>query len=184
MEDFSCAVVINSRIPWLTKASYYLLILCLIAIVLCGLYMIPSTHSSDEMKAAYFVLTTPEYIKVVSVIVVLGTPTFFILYRYARIKRKAVLRLFSDRLELETSGSTTSILINDITNIACNDALTTDGSPKGKLTIDLKDKNRNVRSVTLVDYSQSEEIMQKLLKYENIKFEVTNFPSNPQILDQ
>ena len=146
--------------------------------------MLPSTYSSDEMKAAYFVLTTPEWVKVVSVIAVLGTPTFFVLYRYSRIRRHASLTLFPDRIEIDDSKIVKSILLSDLTNIACNDALTSDGFPKGNLTVDFKDKSENVTSVTLKDYSQSEHLMQKLLNYESIKFDVTNFSSNPEILDR
>ena len=77
----------------------------------------------------------------------------------------------------------TSYSINEITHIACNDALTRDGYPKGKLTIDFKDKEGNFFSMTLVDYSHSDQIMNTILNYENIKFDVTNFTTNPEVLD-
>jgi hypothetical protein len=177
-------VFINLKIRWLTKTSYYLFIVCLVVLWLFGLYMLPSEHSADEMKAAYFVLTTSELEKIVFGLAVVGTPTFFILYRYSRIKRKAVLTLLSDRIEIDNFKTVITVPTNDITKIACNDALTSDGFPKAKLTIDFKEKNENVVSVTLIDYSQSEKLMDKLLSYENIKFNVTNFSSNPEVLDE
>lgn len=145
--------------------------------------MLRSKHSSDEMKAAYFVLTTSELEKLFFVIGLLGIPTFFILYKYIRIKRQGLLTLFPDKIEIDNFKIVTSYPINEITNIACNDALARDGFPKGKLTIDFKDKNEKVTSVTLLDYSQSEQLMNTLLNYENIKFGVTNFSSNPELLD-
>ena len=145
--------------------------------------MLPSEHSSDEMKAAYFVLTTSEFEKLMFVIGLLGTPTFFILYKYIRIRRRGLLVLGTDKIEIDNYKTVTSYSINEITDIACNDAMSTDGFPKGKLTIDLKDKNEKVTSVTLLDYSQSDQVMNALLNYENIKFDVTNFSSNPGILD-
>jgi hypothetical protein len=52
-----------------------------------------------------------------------------------------------------------------------------------QLTIDFKDKTKKVISVTLLDYAQSDQLMNTLLNYENIKFDMTNFSSNPEILD-
>ena len=145
--------------------------------------MLPSEHSGDEMKAAYFVLTTSEFEKFLFVIGLVGTPTFFILYKYIRFKRRALLTLFSNKIVVDNYKTATSYSINEITHIACNDALTSDGFPKGKLTIDFKDKSGDYISMTLIDYDKSDEIMNTILNYENIKFDVTNFTSNPQILD-
>jgi hypothetical protein len=143
----------------------------------------PSEHSGDDMKAAYLVLTTSEFEKLLFVIGLVGTPTFFILYRYIRFKRQALLTLFSHKIEVDNYKIITSYSINEITHIACNDALTRDGFPKGKLTLDFKNKGGNFISMTLVDYSHSDEIMNTILNYENIKFDVTNFMSNPEVLD-
>jgi len=145
--------------------------------------MLPSEHSSDEMKAAYFVLTTSEFEKLMFVTGLVGTPIFFILYKYTRIKRQALLSLLPDKIEVDNFKIITSYSINEITNIACNDAMSRDGFPKGKLTIDFKDKSNKVTSLTLLDYSQSEQLMTTLLNYENIKFDVTSFSSNPEVLD-
>ena len=135
------------------------------------------------MKAAYFVLTTSEFEKAVFTYALIGTPIFFVLYRVSRVKRKAILILFEDKIEIDNYKTVTSFSIDEITNIACNDALRSDGFPKGKLTIDFKNKNENVTSVTLMDYSQSEQVMDRLLNYKNIKFFTSNFSSNPEVLD-
>ena len=183
MKEMSYPVILNLKIPWLTRTFYFLFIICLIGIFIFGIYMLPSGNSSDEMKAAYFVLTTTEFEKAAFLVAVLGIPTFFISYRYIRRKRSAVLTLFSDKIEINDFRKVTSIAIDDIAKIACNDALTNDGFPKAKLTIDVKEKGKEVISMTLKDYSQSEKLMNKLLSYENITFNVTNFPSNPGVLD-
>jgi hypothetical protein len=145
--------------------------------------MLPSEHSSDEMKAAYFVLTTTEFEKLMFIIGVIGTPTFFILYKYIRIRHHALLILLNDKIKFDNYKTVTLYSSSDITDIACNDALTKDGFPKGKLTIDFKDKTKKVIRVTLLDYAQSDQLMNTLLNYENIKFDMTNFSSNPEILD-
>ena len=93
------------------------------------------------------------------------------------------MTLLHDKIEIDNFKTVTSFSISEITNIACNDAMTSDGFPKAKLTIDFKDKSGDLTSVTLIDYSQSDQIMEKLLNYENIKFDVTNFSSNPEALD-
>jgi hypothetical protein len=183
MEENSYPVFLNLKIPFLSKTFFYLFIACAIVLVLFGIYMLPSEHSSDEMKAAYFVLTTSEFEKAVFTYALIGTPIFFILYRYTRIKRKAILTLFENKIEIDNYKTVTSFPIDEITNIACNDALGSDGFPKGKLTIDFKDNNENVTSVTLIDYSQSEHLMDMLLNYKNIKFFTSNFSSNPEVLD-
>ena len=183
MEENSYPVFLNLKIPFLSKTFFYLFIASVIVVVLFGLYMLPSEHSSDEMKAAYFILTTSEFEKAVFTYALIGTPIFFILYRYTRIRRKAVLSLFEDKIKIDNYKTVTSYPIDEITNIACNDALRSDGFPKGKLTIDFKDKNEKVTSVTLVDYGQSEHLMDTLLNYKNIKFFTSNFSSNPEVLD-
>lgn len=183
MEDTSYAVFLSLRIPWLTKTFYYLFIFCLIVLVLLGVYMLPSEHSSDEMQAAYFVLTTSEFEKLMAVIGLAGTLTFLILYKYARIKQQGILTLLTDKIEIDNHTRVTFYRISEITNIACNDALTRDGFPKGRLTIDFRDKTEKVISVTLADYSQSDQLMDALLKYENIKFDITNFSFKPSLLD-
>jgi hypothetical protein len=184
MEENSYSVSLNLKIPVLSKIFLYLFIICVIVLVLFGIYMLPSEHSSDEMKAAYFVLTTSEFEKTVFTYALIGTPIFFILFRYSRIKRKAILTLFEDKIEINNYKTVTSYPISEITNIACNDALKSDGFPRGKLTIDFKDKNENVTSVTLIDYSQSEQLMDTLLNYKDIKFFTSNFSSNPEVLDE
>lgn len=183
MEETTYPVLLNLRIPWLTKGFYYLFIFGLLILVLFGMYMLPSEHSSDEMKAAYFVLTTSEFEKLMFVIGLIGTPTFFILFKYIRIKRQGLLTLLPDKIEFDNYKIVTSYPINEITNIACNDALERGGFPKGKLTIDFRDTTKKVISVTLLDYSQSDQVMNTLLNYENIKFDMTNFLTNPEMLD-
>jgi hypothetical protein len=183
MEENSYPVFLNLKIPFLSRTFFYLFIACSIVLVLFGLYMLPSEHSSDEMKAAYFVLTTSEFEKAVFTYALIGTPIFFILYRYTRIRRKAILTLLEDKIEIDNYKTVTSFPIDEITNIACNDALGSDGFPKGKLTIDFKDKNEKVTSVTLIDYGQSEKLMDMLLNYKGVKFFTSNFSSNPEVLD-
>jgi hypothetical protein len=107
MEQTSYPVFINLKIPWLTKGFYYLFIFCLLILVLFGIYMLPSEHSSDEMKAAYFVLTTTEFEKLMFVIGLFGTPTFFILYKYIRIRRQGLLTLLTDKIEFDNYKTVT-----------------------------------------------------------------------------
>ena len=183
MEENNYPVFLNLKIPFLSKVFFYLFIICLIVLVLFGIYMLPSEHSSDEMKAAYFVLTTSELEKAVFTYALIGTPIFFLFYRYTRIRRRAILTLLEDKIEINNYKIVTSYPIDEITNIACNDALRSDGFPKGKLTIDFKDKNGDVTSVTLIDYSQSDQLLDTLLNYKNIKFFTSNFSSNPEVLD-
>jgi hypothetical protein len=182
MEETSYSVLLNLKIPWLTKAFSYLFGFCLIILFFFGIYMLPSEHSPDEMKAAYFVLTTSEFEKLMFIIGLVGTPTFFILYKYIRIRHRGLLTLLPDKIEIDNFKIVTSYAINEITNIAFNDAQM-GGYSKDKLTIDFKDKSGKVTSVTLVDYSQSDKVMDTLLAYENIKFDITNFSSNPEVLD-
>jgi hypothetical protein len=184
MQETNYPVYLNLKIPRLAKVFYWLFWACLIVLFLFGLYMLPSKHSSDEMKAAYFVLTTTEFEKQVFVFALIGTPFFFLLYRLSRYKRQALLTLLPDKIEIDNYKIVTSYSVDEITDIACNDAMGSDGFPKGKLTIDLKDKTKKVTSMTLIDYSQSDQLMDTLLTYENIKFNVTNFLTNPEVLDE
>lgn len=183
MNDNRYPVLLNLKIPLLSKAFLYLFIICVLVLVAFVIYMAPSAHSPDEMKAAYFVLTTSEFEKAAFLFAILGTPIFFFLYRYTRIKRNATLTLFEDKIELDNYKTVTLITIDEITGIACNDALRSDGFPMGKLTIDFKFRNGNVTRLTLIDYSQSEQLMDTLLNYRNIKFLNSNFSFHPEVFD-
>ena len=183
MEENSYNIYINLKIPLLTRIFYYLFLLCLIIIVLCGIYLLPSDYASNEMRATYFFLTTSNYEAEFFLIGILGTPFFYVLYKYIRINQQGLLTLFPDKIELDNYKTNTTYQISEITDIACNDSQERDGTSKGKLTIDFKDKSNKVISMTLIDYSKTEQLMNVLLNYENIKFELTNFSNNPQVLD-
>jgi hypothetical protein len=163
MQETSYPVYLNLKIPWLAKVFYWSFLACLIVLLLLGIYMLPSEHSPDEMKAAYFVLTTTEFEQKVFVLALFGTPFFFVLYRLSRYRRQALLILLPGKIEIDNYTIVTSYSVDEITHIACNDAMDSDGFPKGKLTIDLKDKTKKVTSVTLIDYSQSDQLMDTLL---------------------
>lgn len=184
MEETSYAVYENLKIPWVARIFNYLFWACLIILFLFGAYMLPSKHSSDEMKAAYFVLTTSEFEKKVFVFALLGTPFFFLLYRFSSYKRQALLTLLHDKIEVDNYKTVTSYSMDEITHIACNDAMTSTGVTQNKLTIDFKDKSKKVTSMTLIDYSQSDQLMNTLLAYDNIKFKITNSLTNPGVLDE
>lgn len=182
MEETSYPVYLNLKIPWLAKTFYYLFFACLVVLFfLFVIYMLPSKHASDEMKAAYFVLTTTEFEKKVFAFALLGTPIFFVLYKLCRFKRQALLTLLPDKIEIDNFKTVTSYVLDELTHIACNDAMGSDGFPKGKLTINFKNKSKKVTSVTLIDYGQSDQLMNTLLAYENLRFSVTNFLTNPEV---
>lgn len=183
MQEKSYPVYLNLKIPLLARTFYYLFWACLIVLFIFLIRMIPSKYSSNEMKTAYFILTTSEFEKRLLVFTAIGTPAFFILYLASRYRRRAMLTLSSDKIELDDYKLVTSYSISDITHIFCNDAMRHDGYPKGKLTIDFKDKEDKVNSMTLIDYGQSDELMETLMSYENIRFSVSSFASNPEMLD-
>lgn len=183
MEQITFPVYFNLKIPLLTKALFYLFIICVIILLLFGLYMLPSEGSGDEMRAAYYIMTASEIEKALFLIGLFGAPTFFLLHKYLRIHQRGLLILLPDKIEFSYSKKVISYSTKEITHIACNDPLTADGDPKGPLTIDFRHKGEKVISVMLSDYNQSDEVMNALLNYENIKFDVTNFTSNPGLLD-
>ena len=183
MEVPSYSVFLNLKISGLTKAFHYLAIGSFVMVVLFGFYLLPSYNSPDEMKAAYFVLTTSDFEKVMFSIGIVGAPTFFILYRKVRIKKQAILTLYPDKIEIDNYKMITSYPIAEITDIACNDAMTMDGSLTCQLTIDLKDVTNKITSLTLADYNESPQLMNYLLNYDTVKFSVTNFLNDPEALN-
>lgn len=157
---------------------------CLVLLGMYGLYMIPADRAPDEMEAAYFVLTTSEFEKLLFVIGLFGTPTFAIMYRYARYKRKAVLILLPDRIEIDDYKKITSYQLTEITDIACNDALAPDGFPKGKLSISFKDRFTKTTTMTLIDYCQSDQLIETLVGYQDIKLKLTDLHTHPEFFDR
>jgi len=184
MQTTTYPVYLNLKIPFLARIFYGLFCVCLIGVLAFWFYMLPSGHAPDEMKAAYFVLTTSEWEKGIFIIALTGTPFFLLLYRASRYKQNALLNLLPGRLEIVTNKAIASYSTGEITHIYCNDAMRRDGFPMGKLSIEIKRRSSKVIRLTLVDYSHSEEVMNALMVYENIKFNITNFSSKLEILDE
>jgi hypothetical protein len=183
MEETSYPVYLNLNIPWISRTFYWLFWACVFVLFLFMLYMLPSAHSSAEMKAAYFVLTTTEYQKELFVFALSGAPIFFLLYRLSKFRRQAILTLLPAKIEIAKNKIVTSYSLNEITRIECTD-LMVNGFPKGELRVNLTDRDETITSVTLIDYSQSDQLMKALLAYDNVKFNLTSFLSNTELLDE
>ena len=182
--EASYPVFVHLRIPGVTKTFYYLFGACLLVLALLSLHLLPALHSSTEMKGAYFILTTSEWQRVVFVIGAVGAPTFFILYTLSRYRRRALLVFWEDAIEIDNYKTITSYPLEEITDVAFNDAADSDGFPLAKLTIEFKFKNEKKISVTLIDYSQSEEVLEKLLAYKNLGVHSSTLRFNPEILEE
>jgi hypothetical protein len=180
--DFSFPVYRNLDVRRVRKVFFSLSTACLVLLVLFSFHMLPSRHSSGEMKAAYFLLTTPETARKILVGALIGTPVFFLLYIYFGIRRRAVLTLHSNSIEITGARKGFSIPTQELTSIDFNDAKDSDGFPKAELTVSFTTKKGKSTTLTLIDYSQSEQFMNVLMRYQHINFTVTQFPYAPELL--
>ncbi|MGF7231918.1 hypothetical protein [Arachidicoccus sp.] len=181
MQDLNYPIYLKLKIPSLTKIFKYSLIICIIISVSLGIFLLPSGHYSEGTMAIYDVPKESKFEISLLLIAILGIPIFFILASI-RYKRKAFLQLTSMNIIISDYKTIKYYPVNAIKYMTCNDAFYK-GVADEKLTIDFKDEDNNLICMRLIDYSQSDQLMDTLLAYKNIKFNITENLIDPEELD-
>lgn len=129
-------------------------------------------NSPAEIQVLYFMTFYPETLRHVisfcGLLFVIMFPFFIGLKR----RRKALLILHPYKIEVKGKKYLKIFPIATIRIIYCFDPQTRAGYPKEKFTIAIYSGGGKPTRVQLKEYSQSDRIMELLMKYENLKMEV------------
>ncbi len=181
-------VTVRRKIPYLTTFLFYLTITFFLALMVIYLFFFPVRNAPADIKAAYFMFLTPNFVKYGLVISLAGALVMMQLYYTARLYRKGLLTFWPEKITIQGEKVNVEMPIKSIRKVFCMDHLSDEGEPTGKLAIYFQQGRwrkqgirRRTTRVRLIDYSRSEEFMDRLMKYDGIKFAVYNYDTSPDI---
>lgn len=155
-------ILIRRRIPLLSSFIYGLLIFFFAILFILYLIMLPTNHSSGEMKTAYFILVVPDTLKSLSAYSFLGLLIIVPLYNSARLHKPAILTFHEDHITIAGKKIDFNIPYKKVDKVYCNDLHNLFRKPKGILQFVLRQKNRKVTTFRLKHYEQGEEVLSSL----------------------
>ena len=173
--QLSFEVVVRRKVPYITSFLFYLLLIFALALLIIDLFFLPTRHASEEMKVAYFILVTPEFVKKAMMISGIGFLIVLPLYISMRLYKIAILTFLADNIIIKGNKVNIDLPIKTLSKVYCMDDRTRDGEPKEKLTIYFQQKSERVTRVRLVDYMKADELMERLMQYENINLKAYDF---------
>ncbi|MEO5563839.1 MAG: hypothetical protein ABIR18_10400 [Chitinophagaceae bacterium] len=182
--DTSFEVIVRRKVPYATSLLFHTLVVFSITLLIIYLFFLPAKHAPDEMKAAYFILAVPEFVKNALLISGIGFLIILPLYLKIRLYRNASLTFHKELITLRGQRINIDIPINSILKVYCIDAKTISGELKYKLTVYFQQKNENTTRVRLKDYVESEKFMDQLMQYENINFSAYEFDVRLDTIDE
>jgi hypothetical protein len=173
--DDTFEVVVIRKVPYLTAALFYLLLVFSIGLFIVSIYFLPTEHASDEMTFAYFLFATPKLLQDASFVSLAGLLIVLPIYLKLRLKKNATLTFTSDAIVITGGRINETIPISDISEVYCIDAKLLDGTPKEKLTLHIiRRKSKNV-TVRLTHYLQAEDFMARVEDYKNLRLKAYDF---------
>lgn len=177
-------VVVRKKIPYLTNFLYCVLLISVVILWLSYLFFMPVEDAPGEIQTAWYILVVPAFIKNAlfysTIVFLLVTP----LWIKVRLYKNGILTFLPNEILLKGSSIHYSIPIDRIKKVSCMDATDADGYPKCKLTVYfLQKRKRQIKEsiirVRLKDYSQIDDFIEHLTKYENLDIQLYNMDMSP-----
>lgn len=188
-ESTQIKVILRQRYLVFDKVVTAGLLICGVVVFVLLIWMVPAMESraSSEMKAAYFVLTVPEWLKVLGVISLTG---FIVLLLLSTIRKKvpALLSLNDQSIIITSSKSVLELRHDQIKEVNLNDLKSVDNMPKGILQVSIastaKDRfDSRVTSFYLNDYEDGGRVIDYFIGIPNLKVSMHDFNS-PILFDE
>lgn len=173
--DLSFGVIVWRKIPYLSTFLFQLLGFLFFALLVIDLFFLPTIHSSDEMKVAYYILVIPNIVKTALNITGAGILIALPLYLAAKYHRNVILTFGADEITLTGKKLDIRIAIHSLHYVYCADPRTDTGFPAGKLTIYFERKDESTTKVRLRDYGDMDAFMSRLTQYKGIDFKMYDF---------
>jgi hypothetical protein len=146
----------------------------------------PSKNATSETHTMYFMTILPSRIQNVWFSILFYSTTvfivIFIMYHALRRRLKGVFVFSEDCIDIISKRKTENISIKLIEEINIYDPQDPAGFAREKLTIYLTLKNKATKRIRLIDYSGADLFMNRLFKYNSIKFVFINNNSFEPVL--
>ncbi len=171
-EKRSFEVYLITKVPFLSKFLWSTLLILALIIFLITLPLQLFSDYPREIKALYFMVLVPSFIKT---ILFYSCGLFVLvsgLYYNLKIKVKGFVVLGERSISLISKRMTFEMDTDKILKVYVFDPMNRHQIPKEKLELYFYLYKQVVKRVRLSDYSQSDLLVAKLFKYEQVKFEV------------
>jgi len=164
-------ILLRHRIPLLTKGVWALICVSLIILFLFWLFMLPASesHSSGEMKTAFYILAIPRWLKYLSAVALLSLVILVPLY-LMRLRIPSSLSVFDDRFSIKNKRLNFTIPFSKIKKVFVNDLTNFRGELKFRLQVVIIYHKRKTLAFLLADYDDSDQLMESLANITPDKF--------------
>lgn len=155
------------KIPYLTNILLTLFVFS--AIIFFFFYAgVSSKRATPEMKTFYLIHTSTFKLLYGSA---LSTGLFFVLYLFAKTKKKGLLIFNPDSFELILKKEQLIVLFSDVRRVYCNDSEDSQGIPSNKFTMTIETRKNNKILVRPRNTNDIKQFYDKLLSYEKLEIE-------------
>ena len=134
------------------------------------LIMIPSDHTSGEMKVAYYILVVPEWLKLASAYSFIGFLLLLPIYSMSKTHQAALLVIDENTFQISGAQMDKTIHVDSIRKIMINDVRRIFRKPKEVIEVVIKQGPSRTTSFLLRHHEQAEELIEVLSNYQNIEF--------------
>ena len=176
-------VIVRQRIPYLSSFLYFIVFVCFLGVLLTYVILSPSRYSSVEMQTAYFILAIPEAIKYIIIYSLPGFILFYFLYIKLRKYRECIFLFSSDAFIIRGKVTKLKISVSQIKEVVCIDEKDLQGGLKFNLIVYLILRTSKTIRLTLHDYSEVDDFMEKLISYSSLNFKFFDYDADFEIDD-
>jgi hypothetical protein len=168
-------ILIRRKIPYWTDLLMGLMMVCFFFLFLLYIVMIPAdkSQSSCEMKAAYYILLVPEWLKEYSFYSLFGLLVLIPIHRISKLHKVGQLEIHDEFIEVRGGGHDKKIEVHNIKRIVINDVTRVFRKPHEAVEIIIFHKPNGKTSFLLRHYVQSEEVIDALAKLNGVEFSVS-----------
>jgi hypothetical protein len=166
----SFRVFVFRKVPYLSGAAFTVAMICFAVFFLFDILAYPAKFLSLEMKVITFHLLVPSLIKKILLYSVIGLVCSVVFVEILKYKKPALLILNENEIVIKAIGFNRVLPIKKIENILINNATDKDGFPKAKLTVQIQQKRRNLKtSFRLMNYEQIDELLECISRYSDVR---------------
>jgi hypothetical protein len=162
-------IIIRKKTPFLTDFLSGMVMICFLVLAVCMFFFGPPLSSNNEMKVVTGILVIPPAISKLIFYSAVGCPILFFSYKHLFINQKAFLSFNQKGIVIFTNKNVIQIPAIEIARIEFVDPSDINEMPRGKFFLIIYKRNLETINIRLKDYNDSDEIIDNIIKYNNLK---------------
>ena len=175
--DIKFAVVLRNKLPYLTKLFGALLIICFVFSFIAYVLYFPSANSGNEMKIVVLFESTSITTKWLMLFSILGLIPCYFLYTKMRLRKDGVLFFEDFSIIFQTKKAIISIPVVNIIRIQFIEPNLNFKWGKQKFIVNIYQFNGEIFQFQLKKYEDSDEVVDLLLSYPELKNRLNDSPT-------